>query len=62
MCLVWWQWEGDVKELLDVVRRKIDAMAAAWTPTERESCVKETKATFQYGGSLLRYIAGPSAH
>lgn len=51
-----------MKELLDSVRRKIDAMAATWSPAERESCVKETKATFQYGGSLLGYIAGPRAH
>jgi len=57
---VLWQWEGDVKEKLDAVRKNIDAMAAKWTREQKDECIKETKATFVYGGSLLNYVAHPS--
>lgn len=40
------QWEGDVKEKLDAVRKQLDAMAAQWSRQEKDECVQETKATF----------------
>lgn len=55
--LEFYTWEGgDVKELLDQVRQKIDAMAKGWSMEEKESCVAETGRTFKYGGALLSSI------
>ncbi|CAM9690491.1 unnamed protein product [Scytosiphon promiscuus] len=55
--LEFYTWEaGDVKELLDGVRLKIDAMAKGWTPEEKEACVEETGRTFHYGGRLLSSV------
>lgn len=60
--LSFYQWDGDVKELLEAVRNSMDRMAAGWSAEEKQQCVDETPATFKYGGSLLTYIAGPRAH
>lgn len=45
-----------MKELLDQVRQKIDAMAKGWSSEEKEACVAETGRTFKYGGALLSSI------
>lgn len=45
-----------MKEILDDVRVKIDAMAKEWTPEEKEQCVAETGRTFHYGGKLMSSI------
>ncbi|CAM9800340.1 unnamed protein product, partial [Phaeothamnion confervicola] len=54
--LKFYKWEGDVRQLLDAVRIKIDAMAAAWSREEKDECLRETTNTFRYGGSLLKAI------
>lgn len=48
--------DADVKELLDGVRIKIDAMAKDWSPEDKAACVEETGRTFQYGGRLLSSV------
>eukprot|EP00890_Picochlorum_soloecismus_P002508 jgi/Picsp_1/3258/NSC_06098-R1_heme oxygenase 1 len=53
-----YQWNGDVKQLLEGVRTKINAMAEEWSPEEKQACLEETPATFQYSGSLLKLISG----
>lgn len=45
-----------MKELLDAVRIKIDAMAKGWSPEDKAACVEETGRTFQYGGRLLSSV------
>jgi heme oxygenase len=57
--LRFYQWEGDVKVLLDNVRKDIDVLASTWSEDERQQCLDETAATFRYGGSLLSYISAP---
>ncbi len=48
------------QELLDGTRVKIDAMAAAWTPEEKQACLEETMNCFRYGGSLVAYMRPPA--
>lgn len=45
-----------MKELLDAVRIKIDAMAKGWSSEDKAECVEETGRTFQYGGRLLSSV------
>eukprot|EP01041_Mallomonas_annulata_P007746 gene7745-15844_t len=56
-----YQWEGDVKVLLDNVRQSIDVMATTWNETEKQECLEETMACFRYGGSLVQYMRAPPA-
>ena len=60
--LKFYQWEGDVKEMLESTKKAIDAIAVAWTPEEKRACVEETMACFKYGGSLMVYMKPPAAH
>ena len=57
--LAFYQWEGDVKELLEAVRRSIDQLAQGWGPEERRACMEETQACFDFGGSLMSYMKAP---
>lgn len=59
--LHFYQWEGDVKVLLEETRRKIDDIAVNWTSEEKQACLEETMATFQYGGSLMASMRPPSS-
>jgi heme oxygenase len=58
--LKFYQWDGDVKGLLDNVRCKLDDMASTWSDEEKMACLEETLACFQYGGSLMVYMKPPS--
>jgi len=58
--LKFYQWEGDVKELLDETRKKLDTMANAWSADEKQACLEETMACFKYGGSLMTYMKAPA--
>ena len=57
--LHFYQWEGEVKDLLDKTRIAIDTIAAGWNEVEKKECLEETMATFKYGGSLMSYMRGP---
>ena len=60
--LAFYQWPaGDVKDLLDAVRRSLDDVAAEWDRAQKDACVAETPRSFQYSGSLLVYLRGPLA-
>ena len=48
------------QELLDGTRVKIDVMAVAWTPEEKQACLEETMNCFRYGGSLMGYMRPPA--
>ena len=54
--LAFYQWEGDVKELLEGARRSIDRLAEDWSAEERQACLEETAASFQYGTALVGYM------
>ncbi len=57
--LKFYQWDGDVRELLEAVRLKIDRMAEGWSEEQRQQCVQETSACFRYAGGLMRSIRPP---
>ena len=59
--LKFYEWEGDVKVLLDNVRHNIDVMAETWSPEEKLACLEETAETFRAGGSLMVYMKPPGA-
>ena len=48
-----------VKLLLEDTRRRIDRLAAQWTPEEKQACLEETVACFRFGGSLMVYLKSP---
>ncbi|PSC74963.1 heme oxygenase [Micractinium conductrix] len=45
-----YQWDGEVKELLDGARATINTIAADWTREEQVACLEETPKTFGWGG------------
>lgn len=45
--LKFYQYEGDVNQLLDEVRTHINQLADSWTPEQKEHCLAETAASFQ---------------
>ena len=59
--LKFYQWEGDVRALLDATRVKMDAMAAGWSAEEKLACLEETAACFRFGGGLMVYMKDPAA-
>jgi len=54
--LKFYQWEGDVKELLENVKASIDTIASNWNKEEKQECMEETLACFSYGERLMSYI------
>jgi heme oxygenase len=56
--LHFYQWEGvsNVSKLGDPVKKKIDAMALAFTDEERERCISETENCFTCGEKLTSYL------
>lgn len=56
--LDFYKWDGDVKELLEAVRDKINALAETWTREQKDHCLQETAQSFQYSGGLMQCIGG----
>lgn len=54
-----YKWDGDIKELLNQVRKSINGIADTWTEEEKKRCIEETPNTFKYSGSLLGCISSP---
>jgi hypothetical protein len=48
--LKFYQYEGDMNELLDGVRTHINQLAESWTPEQKKHCLAETASSFQVGG------------
>jgi len=60
--LRFYQWqEGDVRELLDETRKKMDSMANGWSDAEKKACLEETPNTFRFGGSLMSSMKAPAS-
>ena len=57
--LKFYQWDGDVKVMLDDTKRKIDQLANTWSEHEKIECMEETMATFKYGGLLMTSLKPP---
>lgn len=54
--LEFYKWEGNLKELLDRVKEKINKVAEGWSREEKNHCLEETQKSFEYSGKLLRLI------
>ncbi|PRW33603.1 heme oxygenase isoform B [Chlorella sorokiniana] len=53
-----YEWEGDVKALLDSVRNTVNTVAEGWSREEKDACLEATPGTFTWGGQLVSLITG----
>lgn len=51
-----YEWEGDLGDLVDNVRDVIEDVAERWSPAEREACLSETPVAFQWGTRLVNLM------
>jgi hypothetical protein len=51
------QWPKDIRVISEDVKMKIDYLAKDWNEKQKKECVDETLIAFQYGASLVSYIA-----
>eukprot|EP01036_Dinobryon_divergens_P024008 gene24008-32415_t len=58
--LRFYMWDGDVKQLLEDAKSKIDVIAETWSAEEKQACLEETIACFRFGGSLMVYLKPPA--
>uniref|UniRef100_A0A0D9WRV5 heme oxygenase (biliverdin-producing) n=1 Tax=Leersia perrieri TaxID=77586 RepID=A0A0D9WRV5_9ORYZ len=54
--LEFYKWEGNLSQLLQNVRNKLNQVASSWTREEKDHCLEETEKSFSYSGDLLRHI------
>ncbi|KAK4759933.1 hypothetical protein SAY87_023064 [Trapa incisa] len=54
--LEFYKWEGDLSQLLQNVREKLNKVAESWTREEKDHCLEETEKSFKYSGDILRLI------
>lgn len=53
-----YEWDGDVKDILTEVKTRIDAQAEGWTREQKDASLDATMETFQKSGLLLRALVG----
>jgi heme oxygenase len=57
--LEFYQWkDGDLAELKSRTKRKIDDLAASWTPAQRQECVDATLDAFAGGAAVNSHLSG----
>ncbi|KAL0337415.1 UNVERIFIED_CONTAM: Heme oxygenase 1, chloroplastic [Sesamum calycinum] len=54
--LEFYKWEGDLSQLLQNVRDKLNRVAESWTREEKDHCLEETEKSFKFSGDILRLI------
>ncbi|XAR66896.1 Heme oxygenase (biliverdin-producing) [Bertholletia excelsa] len=54
--LEFYKWNGDLKQLLQNVRDKLNRVAESWTREEKNHCLEETEKSFKFSGDILRLI------
>lgn len=54
--LEFYKWDGDLSQLLQNVRDKLNKVAESWTREEKNHCLEETEKSFKYSGEILRLI------
>jgi len=54
--LEFYKWEGNLSQLLQDVRNKLNQVASSWSREEKDHCLEETEKSFSYSGALLRHI------
>ncbi|CAI7829630.1 unnamed protein product [Closterium sp. NIES-54] len=54
--MAFYQWEGELPDLLAAVREKLNEVAEDWTREQKDHCLEETEKSFKYSGQLLRLL------
>ncbi|KDP32407.1 hypothetical protein JCGZ_13332 [Jatropha curcas] len=54
--LNFYKWEGDISQLSQKVKDKLNKITEKWTAKEKDHCLKETEKTFEYLGRILRLV------
>eukprot|EP00262_Sarcandra_glabra_P005585 TRINITY_DN17307_c0_g1_i1.p1 TRINITY_DN17307_c0_g1~~TRINITY_DN17307_c0_g1_i1.p1 ORF type:complete len:288 (+),score=43.76 TRINITY_DN17307_c0_g1_i1:121-984(+) len=54
--LQFYKWDGDLSQLLQNVREKLNRVAEGWSREEKNRCLEETEKSFKYSGEILRLI------
>ncbi|KAL0427039.1 UNVERIFIED_CONTAM: Heme oxygenase 1, chloroplastic [Sesamum latifolium] len=54
--LEFYKWDGDLSQLLQNVRDKLNRVAESWTREEKDHCLEETEKSFKFSGDILRLI------
>ncbi|KAK7281644.1 hypothetical protein RIF29_09811 [Crotalaria pallida] len=54
--LNFYKWDGDLSQLLQNVRDKLNKVAEEWTREEKNHCLEETEKSFKFSGEILRLI------
>lgn len=67
MCLDMWmgdfyKWDGEVSDLVNGVRGRINDFTAGWSRADKDVCLRETPRTFAFSGQLLKQLTGGTGH
>lgn len=54
--LEFYKWDGELSQLLQNVRDKLNKVASNWSREEKNHCLEETEKSFKYSGEILRLI------
>ncbi|KAL5544328.1 hypothetical protein UlMin_008112 [Ulmus minor] len=54
--LEFYKWDGDLSQLLQNIREKLNKVAETWTRKEKNHCLEETEKSFKYSRDILRLI------
>uniref|UniRef100_A0A2P2P1W5 heme oxygenase (biliverdin-producing) n=1 Tax=Rhizophora mucronata TaxID=61149 RepID=A0A2P2P1W5_RHIMU len=54
--LEFYKWDGNLPQLLQNVRDKLNKITESWTRDEKNHCLEETEKSFKYSGDILRLI------
>ncbi|KAL8497983.1 hypothetical protein ACS0TY_021363 [Phlomoides rotata] len=54
--LEFYKWEGDLSQLLQNVRDKLNRVAESWSREQKDHCLEETEKSFKFSGEILRLI------
>lgn len=54
--LEFYKWDGDLSQLLNSVREKLNIVAESWSREEKNHCLEETEKSFKHSGEILRLI------
>ncbi|KAL5729609.1 heme oxygenase (biliverdin-producing, ferredoxin) [Ranunculus cassubicifolius] len=54
--LEFYKWDGELSQLLNNVREKLNTVAQSWSREEKNHCLEETEKSFKHSGEILRLI------
>ncbi|CAN1216824.1 Heme oxygenase 1, chloroplastic [Linum perenne] len=54
--LEFYKWDGDLSQILQNVRDKLNKVAENWTREEKNHCLEETEKSFKHSGEILRLV------